>query len=488
MTSTALECGVCSSRFSEDQNPRLLPCSHSLCVYCIEGIISTKNLTCPFCRKKFIASAAEDVTLNRDLLNVAMQLSSLDLGPKASSVTSSSTSGRKSFEDFNENFRNNFTKRALSACSDAKSKIVQAVGRLKKLNEDMEYGNSEICLIRSMLLRLEKDIYDNVHTIKVKTKLLNDRVHALHEEEQKIKRADESLQKAKDFASSRIILDKYESLFVRAHRKVEEIEVLLPETEEDVEKLVKNWIMIQRSLKHVADTIEERIEEDFHKIYVVKTFEGVKRVVPLRIGLRNTVTLMNQLKEEEEAEVPVNSSYIRLDSLMNKSPRRVFLDFGADGSFLGRMIITVRDDGYLAQNFLHMCAGDLGHSYQHSPIFSIANLGKPGESVCLGNYYEEAVGEGVAVSQPVLTEVNWAQESNRDIYKATQVKMGEVRGFFPRGVVSRFCIILRSDGERQGRDYIGEVEEGLTVLSDAIRIYPEYERIRIDNCGLVFTF
>lgn len=69
-----LECGTCCNAFSEYYCPRILPCSHTFCSRCIDYVISNQRKCCPVCSESFTARSAEEVTINRNLLDVAEQL------------------------------------------------------------------------------------------------------------------------------------------------------------------------------------------------------------------------------------------------------------------------------------------------------------------------------------------------------------------------------------------------------------------------------
>ena len=43
------ECPVC---FEEFEDPKLLPCNHTLCLECLENVRKEKSLTCPMCNSK----------------------------------------------------------------------------------------------------------------------------------------------------------------------------------------------------------------------------------------------------------------------------------------------------------------------------------------------------------------------------------------------------------------------------------------------------
>ncbi|XP_064099158.1 uncharacterized protein LOC135210240 [Macrobrachium nipponense] len=71
-----LECGTCCNPFSKYYCPRILPCSHTFCSRCIDHVISNQKKCCPVCKEPFLAKSAAEVTINRNLLDVAEQLSS----------------------------------------------------------------------------------------------------------------------------------------------------------------------------------------------------------------------------------------------------------------------------------------------------------------------------------------------------------------------------------------------------------------------------
>ncbi|XP_068226641.1 uncharacterized protein [Palaemon carinicauda] len=243
-------------------------------------------------------------------------------------------------------------------------------------------------------------------------------------------------------------------------------------------------IKMQTNLRNVAEEIDKIVEEDLPKVLAVKPLEGRHRIGIVKIGSKNRV-FMGHL---EEGDTQVTNCAIKFESLMPKTSRRVFLDLGTDGRFLGRMIIKVIDEGNLALNFLHMCAGDLGPSYANSSIFGIGNQGEPGENVGFGDY----VVEDRTTARPVLLGVDWEKESEKDIYKNTQAREGDVRGWFDENLddedISRFYIFLKEKSTWKPRDRLGVVEEGLQVLKDAIRLYPNFKEIKIVDCGHVFCF
>ena len=46
---SSLECPVCLNIFSSTCRPKSLNCGHSICVNCLDDIMSKKSILCPLC-------------------------------------------------------------------------------------------------------------------------------------------------------------------------------------------------------------------------------------------------------------------------------------------------------------------------------------------------------------------------------------------------------------------------------------------------------
>ncbi len=56
---TDLHCGVCTDVF---EDPKLLPCSHTYCLKCLEkivGQIASNHVKCPECRETILVSISD---------------------------------------------------------------------------------------------------------------------------------------------------------------------------------------------------------------------------------------------------------------------------------------------------------------------------------------------------------------------------------------------------------------------------------------------
>ena len=64
-----LECAVCMEIYKD---PRLLPCSHTLCKICIDGMVMNSSITCPVCRATHPVPRSETGGFPRNLAIAGM--------------------------------------------------------------------------------------------------------------------------------------------------------------------------------------------------------------------------------------------------------------------------------------------------------------------------------------------------------------------------------------------------------------------------------
>lgn len=496
MASNALECDVCSNVFSDDHCPRILPCSHSFCSCCINGIIRRQKKTCPICRTVFTASSAENLMINRNLLDVAKQLSSTQIGTKTSSNDS-----EKSFLSvtnyFRENFKENSIKVVLADCQEALNEVLDATEVLKGMKDDIQDTNEEAERRIKRLQEVKRSSESISSNIDQNIEMMNKRLDVLLQFKEKMQDTNAKLESARDYTSAGILMDATEEVLNDVCSVVKDIKERLQQNKketQDIQKAILDTNGILASLPVEKQGKSE--EEPFinitaselrsscgsirgrppREIFAVKTIEGkqmVAAVVPC---------MQISLYRLEEEVIPPQSYVIQHESLMEEPPQRACLVLGVDDTVLGRVIIRLTNKGNLALNFLHMCAGDLGPSYANSQLLHVSNKGEDSECVKMGEY---VMGRGTS-GKAVLPGVNWAREKKRKIYKTTPYVAGQVRGYISYYNASVFDIITRDDQFRTDKDCFGVVEEGLDILKDAIWRYPDISRVRIVNCGLMF--
>ena len=64
-----LECAVCMDIYKD---PRILPCSHTLCKVCLDGVVRNSSITCPVCRAPHLLQSSGTDGLPRNLAIAGM--------------------------------------------------------------------------------------------------------------------------------------------------------------------------------------------------------------------------------------------------------------------------------------------------------------------------------------------------------------------------------------------------------------------------------
>ncbi|XP_066941706.1 uncharacterized protein [Macrobrachium rosenbergii] len=383
-----LECDICSNEFSDDRCPRILPCSHTLCGCCIDKLISSQTKACPVCKRAFTAVSAEDLLLNRNLLDAAKHKGAK---PSRGSVSS--------FEEFINGFRVNFTQKRIADYEETETLVLDALEILKGMKADALENHRGAEGLTHMLQKLKLLNKKTLSKIDQNSKLLTGRLNVIRHKKAKIKKSDDELKETKGFSAAGVVMDESKGILNEAPEEIQEIKALLQKNEREKEDIIK------------------------------------------------------------------------LEYLMKMSSRRAFLDLSVDGTHLGRIIIKVMDEGNLALNFLHLCAGDLGTSYANSQVLGVDCKDEDGENVDMGYY------------NMLLSGVDLGEEMEREIYEEKSWKAGDVGVY--EGDTTLLFIVTRDNFINDGCHHLGTVEEGLEVLQDAILRYRDIQKIKIVECGLI---
>ncbi|XP_068226735.1 uncharacterized protein [Palaemon carinicauda] len=432
----------------------------------------------------------------RDLLDAAKQFSSKQIEYK------NSVRGLKSsFREFIKDFRKSVTKRDVAECQKAVAQVLGVIEVLNGMKDGVLENNKEIEDVMEILEKLRLSNESTLSTIEHNIEMLRESFETLLQEEDRIKAIDCKLAMSTDFSSAGVVVDEAERISKYAMEKAKTIKDLLQKSERGRDAMMEKFATMKGMLAIITENMERRIEEHSpvnitvhdlrssngplhgnveRDIFVVSLREGKQKVAPIKVHSKNLISV-NHL---EDVIIPPASFVLQLESLMlNKSSRRVFLDLAVREKHLGRIIIKVMDEGNLALNFLHMCMGDLGPSYANSHVVCVDEKGKAGENIEFGQYEVE----GGTSMKAVLSGVDWKKEKMRGIYQETALKPGDVRGWFLYEKASQFDIVIREHAIMMDKDCFGKVEEGLDILRDAIRRYPDIRRVKVVECGLLFS-
>ncbi|XP_068235998.1 uncharacterized protein [Palaemon carinicauda] len=491
MTSNALECGVCSNVFSEEYCPRILPCSHTLCGGCIDGIITDERISCPFCREEFPAASAEDIVINRFALDIAKQFSSQPMGPNTSSEKAEC-----SVEKIVSEFKTKFIEKGIADCHEIAGLSLDTIENLNGMKNDVVENNKEIDVLIEMLQKMKLSNDSTLGSIDESTDQLKSMLDVVLVEAKKIESMLIILSTSKDSSGAEDTVREAEQIIYGLQKKFNDIKEIL-QVNGGLRKVTEKEILDMKSkLENIAEEIGRESGEDSpvnitvnnlrgqcgslrggaqREIFAVKMLGWKQRVAPVKSKVQ---VFLSHL---DEGEIPPKGCVIEHESLLQNSSSKAFLDLAVNGTFLGRLVIQVMSESNKALNFLHMCSGDLGPSYANSqPI--VGWRGKEGEHVEMGEYLVDRR----TSTEAVLTGVDWRLESQREIYETTSYREGEVRGWFSHEKASRFYIVTRDHPTWKRRNCFGKVVEGFDVLKKAISRY-HISEIKIADCGLILS-
>ncbi|XP_068226676.1 tripartite motif-containing protein 59-like isoform X3 [Palaemon carinicauda] len=457
MSSNILECDICCNAFSEEYCPRLLPCSHTLCGHCIDGIIATNRKSCPSCRKEFAATSAEDLTVNRIVLDLVIQLSSK---PKLSNA-SSSCELKTSIQRFNEGFRKNCINKGIKDFNETMDQVAEAIATYRDMKFLIQEADKDIDGLMEKLKGIKMSHSETLSNIDQNIEQMQNALCLGFLSKMKLINFDAQLASSTDFTSA--VIDEAETVFNEIQDQIRESQDLL-KCKRDADIGKASYLGSCGSLFRSIDS---------RQIFVVKGSNGKQMVARIDIGA-NRVASFTCLKE---GTLPPRCFILKLEDFLSMHSRRGFLDVSCKGTFLGRIIIKVIDEGNLALNFLHKCAGDLGSSYVYSNFQSVISVPKM---------------EGVYIngeSGAVLPGVDWQKEKKKDIYKQTSFNMvGQVTADFSNRDALQLYIPTGNIGYRiKGNACFGMVEEGLDVLRKAATYDSYGSDVKVVDCGLMLS-
>ncbi|XP_064082993.1 uncharacterized protein LOC135199009 [Macrobrachium nipponense] len=513
--SSPLECDICCNVFSEDHCPRLLLCSHTVCGRCIDELISIQKKECPVCRTLFVAESAEDVVINRNLLDAAKQLASNHQESKASI-----SAPKKSILEFTEDFWENIAGKYISDLLATEAELKNCISSYTKMKEGILKSNKGIARHIQMMKKMQLSNEKTLATIEQNIKEMNIRLDSMLQEKVKLCDVKTQLRAAPDFASAGAAIDEAGPILQGAEQRVNEIKQLLQENDKRRDDMRQDTLRITTNLtdavKDLGRIIEElegdtvikitvtdlrsphgRLRGDAQReIFAVMTFEGKLRLAPVKIESNNQVSFTHL----EEGVLPPRCFVIELESLIpgggSPSPPlssplpRGFLDLAYGPTPLGRVIIRVTVDGLQGRNFLLMCAGGIGgNSYAQSRVSGVEDW--LGEWIIMGEYQPlggGGGGSGTTSTRAVLPsrEEDWKRELVvSGTYEETPWKAGDARGDISYEGASKFWIVTRDHPRWRHIYCFGMVEEGLDVLKSAISKYEDIEQVKVANCGLI---
>lgn len=501
-SNASMECGICNEIYNETEYcPRMLPCFDCMCSSCIDQLIKTNNQSCPFCRKAFQATSAQDFRPNNALLELVKYIAEVESGKR-----SHYTKRTKSFAAWKKDFRRDINEGILAECVRSKAQIQGAIERNAKMEERFLQVNGEIRNeVRNDLLDIEEKNEKRVRELQDKKAHLMTILDTLLKEELKIKEAYDKLEGATNFTSAGPVIDSIEEIERSIKSFSGEIEAVISkeevtynDTKMELDYTKRKVSIIQEILSSDKDegddsaiiTVNDlrRMSGPLRKIVengrfiAFQEYRGRRRYALMKMVSRHRLLLFHLREQEHLPDEVLLMKHEDATNFVDEASRRTFLELDVGGACQLMLVIRFINNGSYAKNFLHLCLGDLGPSYVGCKFLEVIDKDNDGERVITGDY-ERNDGNG---GKAVIPGVDWGGEGKKEIYMGQTLEEGLVGGGSNlEERVSKFIIVMSTDQAMDACYPFGMVEEGLGILRDAILHYPTTPPITIRNCGLV---
>ncbi|XP_068223839.1 E3 ubiquitin-protein ligase TRIM21-like [Palaemon carinicauda] len=516
-SSTSKECGICNNDFNdEDRCPRILSCFHCLCSECINQLIKSGGVTCPFCRCRTEGTSVQNFAINTCLLDLLKYV--------AERETPNQTPPREtSFGSCLRNFREGVSQANLVRCQTTKSQLQNSI----QGNSDLRKGILEAKkkIKDDMLIKMkqqEKSYELQLVHLEEQNEILRRQLNMISEKERLLRYTDEKLQEANDFTIAGPIMDQTEEITQEIMTIVNDLKDVLSVDEKSrlcirkvLEKTNQKISLIEEIL--ISDDDEdvtglvaridapevEEVEEDApqtinaHGLLVTGSperhlaREGKLCAVQEREGRTSygKITLTDDGKVclhrlRQDLGPPANAltiSYDDVASLTDMSVNVAFLELAAEERTIKRLYIRLSPFTKFGQHFVALCTGEMGPSYANTIVLDVMRKDSPtGERVLFGDY-ENNDGSGGKALMPGLNWSEWVKGTY--ISPAVAGAVGSVLGTEENA--AQFVILTKSCSGQNLGGCFGVVEEGLDHLNETVSLYSNIRDVYIKDCGVV---
>ncbi|XP_068231222.1 uncharacterized protein [Palaemon carinicauda] len=519
------ECEICNEEFNEgDHCPKVLPCSHCFCTLCIEKLIGSNNMKCPFCRKLFNVNSANDLGTNNSLLNALKYVNELELALKAAPASLKGKRTSTMLKMCKANNMEVYTENA-DRCNKAASYIKRSLQQNLSVKESLE----------NVTKTIQKDIYPVLAEIERRAethiRFLDEEIYKLHSQTKAVSSQKEiigdvgdKMEGAPDFSHIDPILDETDDMISRTNEIMGDLKKFLiknQKTRDAIEKRTKKISEKLATLKDIGtpigegqedgeldlssemvamateDDVPKCLEIEYLKVmrkpvwnvlqrgraFATKSYQGRKRYAQITIKGDNEFCL-HHLRDVP----PIHSFHIvDYDDLrkgMDKHPELTFLEMQTGNEYLGRIIIRLSPpDLTKARQFSLLCTGETGPSYANTNGLRMCNKGDERAEFAVFGDYEENDGSG---GKGIIADVDWKDEDHKEEYVKPWVE-GLVGGLTTEDTAAMFGIFFRNNPGAYMPGCFGKVEKGLEILTNVVDKGIDIRRCQIVDCGVVFS-
>ncbi|XP_064119456.1 uncharacterized protein LOC135224414 isoform X2 [Macrobrachium nipponense] len=502
---SSASCGVCCQLFNNELNrPHNLPCSHHFCAKCIDDLIAQDAMACPNCQKSFKVKSAGDLMVNHALIDCINSFLAVKRKP---SKLGSKKNAR--YQERIDGLKEEVCKSNEEVMADLKH-MKEDVERLMKGEEQFQTSLSTLrrYLSEDVLAHFQKLIskIDEHHQKSSNARLkLKDSLKDILKNEGKLVSARKVLDSASTLEDTSAVIDETEDINMDVRDWTDNLKEYVANEDNQLQERNKELKVSEKFHSKLMKLLISEPEEDaFHLIPItgvaaskmdlssqvtaiglwemsipVKILVEEGRVFALqekdntrksaKITIENGELLLYSLQDEEEP-VP-NAYYVQYEDVLGLaiSKSTVFLDLETKGLSVGRVSILLNDNGRHYDIHKHFTGGS-GESYSGTPL-QIANRGQLWERALFGYQISEVVSGDVA---DFSLEHNHVTPGNRGI--VWNLNHSRTPPLF--GIHMGPCALSYGG-------HMGNVEEGMDILSDALHWSKDIKEVKVSQCGLV---
>ncbi|XP_068239065.1 uncharacterized protein [Palaemon carinicauda] len=511
-TFTPKECGVCNEFFdSEKHCPKLLPCFHCLCAYCLDRLIKSNSKTCPFCREVFVGNTSKDFRTNSYIIDLLEYINKLESFEESNPSKESSICDDQMIKDLKAD-KKKITEESIVNCHEAVDQITTAMDSTSKLKESLIKLNH---MIRQEILAVMNNIVKNnekqIENLDNENAMLESYLRSWKKHEKMIKDMEREMDSAKNYSSIGPILDRTLDVSKVTTKFTSDLENFLSKnkaTQDNIIQQRNEWISqgidIIELFKNMTIFSHEMTppmtEEDVPKHITIHHFLSMGDPLKEKIRKGEVFASHNDGSRERYAKIelceekgiivqrlmkhplPFNSSVVEFDDVMkltDLSNRLAFLEIADEQKPLGRIYFRLSPDSLWARIFFRLCTAEKGFSHVNGVYEGVTERPNCDDEWTFLGYrhpFDMAL---------LFPEETWQEEMDNEIWG-----MGKegivVASYMPQN--TRFAIALRKRYNDSQLGVFGMVEQGLDILKKALSKHPrDPSKITVTDCGVVLN-
>ncbi|XP_063855675.1 uncharacterized protein LOC135097658 [Scylla paramamosain] len=527
------DCPVCLATFDDTlRRPRTLPCGHTVCSPCIDGLKQQGAVTCPTCRASHAVPEAGQFPISYAVEGLVRRLrgaglASLPAEPGKQAAPPVTRPAPKATTGLSKSAQSLLQEQeakvlaAIRSCQEEQSQLAEYLTTLGGWSSRQQRLQDEL----QTLVDQSKSAQEAVHRVESR---VEGRQEEVRQKEQQLHAALQSLRKAATRQEAYEVIEDTYHLMEKDSQRTGECLGVFPDvhavtivtrvaeaSRAALQAATAAAAATQAALEAPgtaaaasgdsslpaawpeASCIADRLQallaplltaEDLHSLtqrarglveaglaFAVQDVEGQTRHA--RISLEDGSLYLHSLQAQA---LPNFTATLQMGEVVPAAPPpcEVFLDLAWPGSAARRVVVSLPKDTPRGRQFMLLCSGQRGACYANTRLFKVMSEGQPGECV-RGGDYQTGDGKGGAALLPHLGQGEYWQSG-----KAGAVECWWL-GDLARG--AQFTITTR-DRQRGGGwpCVFGQVVRGLEVVQEAARHRPITE-VTVVQCGVVLS-